>query len=91
MGLALEPELLILDEPTQGLANDEIAAFCDLVRRIAEDATVLLIEHNMSVVLELAHRITVMDKGAVLAEGTPAEIERNPEVQRAYLGSHAAT
>ena len=90
MGLALEPELLILDEPTQGLANHEIAAFCDLVRRIAEDATVLLIEHNMSVVLELADRITVMDKGAVIAEGTPAEIEADPDVQRAYLGGHAA-
>ncbi len=86
MGLALDPELLILDEPTQGLALDEIAGFCELVRRIAEEATVLLIEHNMSVVLELAGKITVMDRGAIIAEGTPAEIERDPEVQRAYLG-----
>ncbi len=90
MGLALEPELLILDEPTQGLARDEISAFCDLVRAISERATVLLIEHNMSVVLELAERVTVMDRGAVIAEGTPAEIERDPEVQRAYLGTDAA-
>ena len=90
MGLALEPELLILDEPTQGLALGEIAGFCDLVRAISERATVLLIEHNMPVVLELAETITVMDKGLVIAEGTPAEIERNPEVQRAYLGTHAA-
>ncbi len=90
MGLALEPELLILDEPTQGLAREEIAGFCDLIRKIAEAATVLLIEHNMSVVLELADRITVMDKGRIIAEGTPAEIERHPKVQRAYLGSHAA-
>ncbi len=88
MGLALEPELLILDEPTQGLAQEEISAFCELVRTIAEAATVLLIEHNMSVVLELARKITVMDKGAVIAEGTPGEIERNPEVQAVYLGSH---
>jgi branched-chain amino acid transport system ATP-binding protein len=87
MGLSLEPELLILDEPTQGLAPDEIAGFCELVRSIARDTTVLLIEHNMSVVLELAERITVMDKGAILAEGTPAEIEQHPEVQRAYLGT----
>jgi len=87
MGLALEPELLILDEPTQGLAQGEISAFCDLTRAIAEQATVLLIEHNMSVVLELAQTITVMDQGAIIAEGTPAEIERHPEVQRAYLGS----
>ena len=87
MGLALEPELLILDEPTQGLAPEEISEFCGLIRQIAQDATVLLIEHNLSVVLELAQQITVMDRGAILAEGTPAEIERHPEVQRAYLGS----
>ncbi len=87
MGLSLEPELLILDEPTQGLAPDEISDFCRLIRRIAREATVLLIEHNVSVVLELAERITVMDKGAILAEGTPAEIERHSEVQQAYLGN----
>ena len=89
LGLALEPRLLILDEPTQGLARDEISAFCALIREIAKDATVLLIEHNMSVVLELADRITVLDRGAVIAEGTPAEIENDDAVQRAYLGSHA--
>ncbi|MEE8202414.1 MAG: ABC transporter ATP-binding protein [Alphaproteobacteria bacterium] len=87
MGLALEPELLILDEPTQGLARDEISDFCALVRTISREATVLLIEHNMSVVLELAEKITVMDKGAIIAEGTPGEIERHPEVQKAYLGT----
>jgi branched-chain amino acid transport system ATP-binding protein len=87
MGLALEPELLIMDEPTQGLAQEEISDFCDLTRRIAQEATVLLIEHNMSVVLELANRITVMDRGAIIAEGTPAEIEANADVQRAYLGA----
>ena len=89
LGLALEPRLLILDEPTQGLARDEISAFCALIREIAKGATVLLIEHNMSVVLELADRITVLDRGAVIAEGTPAEIENDDAVQRAYLGSHA--
>ena len=89
LGLALEPRLLILDEPTQGLARDEISAFCALIREIAKGATVLLIEHNMSVVLELADRITVLDRGVVLAEGTPAEIENDADVQRAYLGSHA--
>jgi branched-chain amino acid transport system ATP-binding protein len=86
MALALEPELLILDEPTQGLAGDEIDALCRLVREIAGTTTVLLIEHNMGVVLELAGRITVMDRGRILAEGTPAEIEAHPEVQRVYLG-----
>ena len=90
MGLALEPELLILDEPTQGLALDEISSFCDLIRAISKRVTVLLIEHNMPVVLELAELITVMDKGTVIAEGTPSEIERDPVVQRAYLGTDAA-
>jgi branched-chain amino acid transport system ATP-binding protein len=86
MALALRPELLILDEPTQGLAGDEIQALCRLVQDIAGTTTVLLIEHNMPVVLELASLVTVMDRGRVLAEGTPREIEAHPEVQRAYLG-----
>ena len=86
MALALGPELLILDEPTQGLAGDEIEALCRLVRSIAGMTTVLLIEHNMAVVLELAARVTVMDQGRIIAEGTTREIEAHPEVQRAYLG-----
>ncbi len=86
MALALVPELLILDEPTQGLAPSEITAFCDLVRDVSERATVLIIEHNLKVVLELADRITVMDRGSILAEGSPKEIEQHPAVRRAYLG-----
>jgi branched-chain amino acid transport system ATP-binding protein len=86
MALALGPKLLILDEPTQGLAGDEIAALSRLVREIAGTTTVLLIEHNMAVVLDLASRVTVMDRGRVIAEGTPREIEAHPDVQRAYLG-----
>lgn len=87
MGLALDPKLLILDEPTQGLSDSEIANFIALVRSIAGGTTVLLIEHNMQVVMDLAHRITVFDQGQILAEGTPAEIRANPAVQSAYLGS----
>ncbi len=87
MGLALRPKLLILDEPTQGLSDAEIAGFCDLTRAIAKDATVLLIEHNMDVVMDLAERITVMNNGAILSEGTPAEIRDDERVQRAYLGT----
>ena len=86
MGLALAPKLLILDEPTQGLSDAEIAGFCDLVRAIASEATVLLIEHNMDVVLSLAGSVTVMDAGSIIAEGTPAEIAKDPAVQKAYLG-----
>ncbi|WP_374329788.1 ABC transporter ATP-binding protein [Aestuariivirga sp.] len=87
MGLALKPKLLILDEPTQGLSDAEIDNFIGLVRGVAQDATVLLIEHNMPLVMELAHRITVMDRGAILAEGTPEQIHANAAVQAAYLGT----
>jgi branched-chain amino acid transport system ATP-binding protein len=86
MSLALSPELLIMDEPTQGLSESEIVGFCDLVRDIAHEVTVLLIEHNLPVVMALADRITVMDRGMVLAEGTPGEVQADPDVQRAYLG-----
>ena len=86
MTLSLHPKLLILDEPTQGLAQAEIDDLCMRIRRIAEKVTVLIIEHNMPVVLDLAETITVMDNGQIIAEGSPAEIENNPLVQEAYLG-----
>lgn len=86
MGLALAPKLLILDEPTQGLAEGEIERFNDLIRTVAQEATILLIEHNMNVVMALAERITVLNFGVVLAEGTPEEIRANADVQTAYLG-----
>ncbi|KFI29777.1 branched-chain amino acid ABC transporter substrate-binding protein [Paenirhodobacter enshiensis] len=86
MGLALAPKLLILDEPTQGLSDAEIANFIAVIRRVAASATVLLIEHNMDVVMALAGRITVMENGRILAEGTPDQITRDPAVQAAYLG-----
>lgn len=87
MGLALKPKLLILDEPTQGLSDAEIDNFITLVRDVAKHETVLLIEHNMPLVMELAHRITVLDRGAILAEGTPEEVRANAAVQAAYLGT----
>lgn len=87
MGLALKPRLLILDEPTQGLADSEIDNFIILVREIAKNATVLLIEHNMPVVMQLADRITVFNAGRILAEGTPEAIRENAAVQEAYLGT----
>jgi len=87
MGLALKPRLLILDEPTQGLSDGEIGNFITLVREIAREATVLLIEHNMQVVMELADRITVMNAGRILAEGAPDAIRADRAVQDAYLGS----
>ena len=86
MGLALRPRLLILDQPTQGLANAEIDGFVSLVQSVVPETTVLLIEHNMEVVMDLAHRITVLNFGRVLATGLPAEIRANAAVQAAYLG-----
>ncbi len=86
MALAAQPEVLALDEPTQGLAPDEITSLAALIRTVSKRVTILLIEHNMQVVLDLARRVTVMDKGSIIAEGTPAEIEANPDVQRVYLG-----
>ncbi len=86
MGLALKPRVLILDEPTQGLASGEIAGFVALVRSLVPETTVLLIEHNMDVVMDLAQRITVLNHGQVLASGTPSEIRANRAVQAAYLG-----
>ena len=87
MGLALKPRLLILDEPTQGLSQGEIEVFNGIVQSVVPEATVLLIEHNMDVVMELGQRITVLNFGEVLATGTPAEIRANPAVQAAYLGA----
>lgn len=90
MGLALSPRVLILDEPTQGLAAGEIEGFKALVRELVPQTTVLLIEHNMDVVMDLAHRITVLNFGQVLATGTPETVRANPRVQEAYLGGHDA-
>ncbi len=86
MGLAQEPKLFILDEPTQGLAETEINDFIALIRSLAGHTTILLIEHNMRVVMETADHIAVLDQGMMLAEGTPAQISANASVQAAYLG-----
>ena len=86
MGLALAPQIIILDEPTQGLASGEIDTFVKLIRTLVPKMTVLLIEHNMEVVMDLADRITVLNHGKTLARGTPAEIRANTAVQAAYLG-----
>jgi branched-chain amino acid transport system ATP-binding protein len=91
MGLALQPRLFILDEPTQGLANDEIDGFKTLIQSLIPRTTVLLIEHNMDVVMDLADRITVLNHGKVLAQGTPSDIRANAAVQAAYLGADHAT
>jgi branched-chain amino acid transport system ATP-binding protein len=85
IALATEPQLLCLDEPTAGMSAAETHETMALVRRIAKDLTILIVEHDMQVVMELAHQITVLHYGRVLAEGTPAEIQQNPRVQEVYL------
>jgi ABC-type branched-subunit amino acid transport system ATPase component/ABC-type branched-subunit amino acid transport system permease subunit len=87
--LAVESRLLLLDEPTAGLAPSETKAAVELIKRIAREQqlTVLFVEHDMEVVFRIADRITVLHKGAVLAEGTPEEIRRNEKVKEAYLGA----
>jgi branched-chain amino acid transport system ATP-binding protein len=85
IALATEPTLLCLDEPTAGMSAAETHDTMQLVRRIAKHHTILIVEHDMQVVMELADRITVLHYGEVLAEGTPEEIQRNPRVLEVYL------
>jgi branched-chain amino acid transport system ATP-binding protein len=91
MALALKPRLLLLDEPTAGMGDQETYEITNLIRRLHRDSkyTIVLIEHDMRVVFHLADRITVLDQGRLLAEGTPAEIAENEAVQAAYLGKAA--
>jgi branched-chain amino acid transport system ATP-binding protein len=85
IALATEPQLLCLDEPTAGMSAAETHDTMELVRRIAKDHTILIVEHDMQVVMALAQRITVLHYGDLLAEGTPAEIQQNPRVLEVYL------
>jgi len=85
IALATEPRLLCLDEPTAGMSAAETRETMELVRRISRSLTILIVEHDMQVVMELAERITVLHYGQILAEGTPGEIQRNPRVLEVYL------
>ena len=85
--LAMEPALMLLDEPTAGMGHEDVARVKELIREVAVGRTVLMVEHNMSVVSAICDTITVMARGAVLAEGPYAEVSRNPQVVEAYMGS----
>ncbi|MGQ7957533.1 ABC transporter ATP-binding protein [Pseudomonas sp. SP16.1] len=88
--LALDPSVLLLDEPTQGMGGEDVEMVIGLVRRAAVGRTVLMVEHNLSVVSQLCDRITVLARGAILAEGDYASVSADPLVREAYLGSEAA-
>ncbi len=85
--LALDPEMLLLDEPTSGLGHEDIGRISTLIREAARNRTVLMVEHNLSVVADLSQTITVLTRGRILAEGDYAAISNNPEVVEAYLGT----
>lgn len=85
--LALEPELLLLDEPTAGMGREDVGRTAALIRRVARERTVLMVEHNLSVVADLSDRITVLARGEVLAEGSYAEVADNEAVRVAYMGT----
>jgi branched-chain amino acid transport system ATP-binding protein len=86
MTLATDPKLLLLDEPTSGMSPAETAQTMDLIEEISRSVTVLLIEHDMHLVMNISHNIVVLDYGTKIAEGPPQEIKNNPEVRRVYLG-----
>jgi branched-chain amino acid transport system ATP-binding protein len=85
--LALAPDMLLLDEPMAGMGREDVDLISQLIRRIAKNRTVLMVEHNLSVVADLSDRITVLARGEILAEGTYAEISKTPEVVEAYIGA----
>ncbi len=87
--LALEPALMLLDEPTQGMGHEDVGRVTALIEKVSANRTVLMVEHNLSVVANLSDTITVLARGSVLAEGTYQEVSRNPQVLEAYIGTAA--
>jgi branched-chain amino acid transport system ATP-binding protein len=85
--LALDPEMLLLDEPTSGMGHEDIGRVAALIRRVAANRTVLMVEHNLSVVSDLSDTITVLARGEILAEGPYAQVSKNPDVVDAYMGT----
>ncbi len=85
--LALDPELMLLDEPTQGMGHEDVSRVVELIRKVAANRTVLMVEHNMSVVANLCDKITVLARGAVLAEGPYETVSKDPKVLEAYVGT----
>jgi branched-chain amino acid transport system ATP-binding protein len=85
--LALEPELMLLDEPTQGMGHEDVDRVTQLIKQVSAGRTILMVEHNMNVVSKIADRITVLQRGAIIADGPYAEVSKNPLVIEAYMGT----
>ncbi|GAA3980480.1 ABC transporter ATP-binding protein [Comamonas faecalis] len=85
--LAMEPELMLLDEPTQGMGHEDVDRVTQLIKKVSTGRTILMVEHNMKVIATIADRITVLQRGAVLAEGNYDEVSNNPQVMEAYMGT----
>ncbi|MHA6830182.1 ABC transporter ATP-binding protein [Ralstonia pseudosolanacearum] len=85
--LAMEPELMLLDEPTQGMGHEDVDRVTELIQRVAEGRTILMVEHNMNVVSSIADKITVLQRGQILAEGPYEDVSKNPQVMEAYMGT----
>jgi branched-chain amino acid transport system ATP-binding protein len=87
--LALDPELMLLDEPTQGMGHEDVGRVVELIRKVARDRTILMVEHNLSVVESLSDVITVLQRGSVLAQGPYSVVSKDPKVLEAYVGAEA--
>ncbi|MWL88851.1 MULTISPECIES: ABC transporter ATP-binding protein [unclassified Cupriavidus] len=85
--LAMEPELMLLDEPTQGMGHEDVDRVTQLIKKVSAGRTILMVEHNMNVVSSIADKITVLQRGAILAEGPYAEVSKDPRVMEAYMGT----
>jgi branched-chain amino acid transport system ATP-binding protein len=85
--MALEPDLMLLDEPTQGMGHEDVHRVTELIKKVSAGRTILMVEHNMNVVSSIADRITVLQRGAIIADGPYAEVSANPQVIEAYMGT----
>jgi len=88
--LAMDPQLMLLDEPTQGMGHEDVERITALIKKVANNRTILMVEHNMSVVATIADRITVLQRGQIIADGTYAQVSKDPLVMEAYMGSSDA-